>query len=404
MLRPESLRTLPKQYIDARKQRHDWGGWFNLIWFVPLVIVFSIMIWISPEVLYFFGPIAIFFLLVTRGKKIVLKRALVRQRGGVCPCCWRQSGDPKPGCPGCQPPAGRAAHRVYWRIFRVSVPLAEQWFSDRFLADGVKPPVTRVIVSFLIALFLVPVAIISTLMVATLYFNDLSWMGEGYMHWIYLIGFPAGWVSVYFAKRRAGNTRHCAKCEYQLAPVGERPDSCPECGNNLKLAGQVVIGRTVGTRWPMAIILSVFVAVFLVFPMVGIFDRSQLSTTRLVPTQTIVHHVLTSKDPDWDVWRALESRSLTDQQIEDLLREMQARLSQQPGQDADDRIWCLRVGEYIAAEAGQRKLPHAIELQMLRLAAQHRYDCSIEITQWVDDAIARGDFSQSEIQAAGMQP
>ena len=283
-------------------------------------------------------------------------------------------------------------------MMRVNFALAEQMFKDRFLGEHQAAPMTRSMKLFIALIFLVPLVAVLWVVCSTVLFDNLSWMDAGHMPWIWLVAMPAGMLIAYYGRRRAGASNHCAKCDYQIAPVGEMPDTCPECGSALDRPDALVVGRQVGSRWPVVLVVAIFV-VFVVVPILNIFEFSSISPSRLVPTHRLVDHVIVESDLDYNMLRVLEERRLDDQQIMRLLDEMEMRLQGLgPGEEIPD-LWDYHVGNLIEAEAAQRRLGKPVELKLLWLREQYE-ECDSGISLWVGDAIHRGVYSVAEIEAA----
>lgn len=399
MLGPSDRQFLPKIYIETRKNRYVIPRWLKAAGYIFLGLPLVMLIVLTDYLPVFLISIGFLLSIVYFLNKRLLVRMLVRHRGRICPCCWRASDQPKSGCSGCHAPAGPASHRIYWRLARIHDAAAEQWFADLFRVQEMSAPWTRKVLLFIVVLISVPIFIVLATVVMTVYFNDLSWMDNrmgGIWFWVFVI--PGGWISVYFAKHRAGTTLHCAKCDYQMVPKAKTPKHCPECGTNLNVKDAIAHGKSIGSHWHTVVWSAVLILFFLGFIVSGLPNNFGLSPSRMVPTQKLVDHVITSPDVDYAVWGVIESRRLSDQQIMQLLDEIEARLGQgEPIDDAD--LWDFRVSQMIEQESVNRKLGKAIELRLLRLHETQEH-CPSTISLWVRDAIDRGVYTQAEIQAA----
>lgn len=402
MLGSKDRQRIPKPYFDARALQKSFPKWARVFFWFTVALPFGVMIFLMPGAGYSFLPLIVFFAAWLFGRKLLCRRPLGVHRGEVCPCCWRKSDNPKPGCRGCQPPAGRVAHRTYWRMMRVSFPFAEQAFSDRFLGEHEKAPMTRAMKGFLALVIAVPAIGVLWVVFETVYLNDLGWMDSGYSPWVWMIAIPAGVLLAYYGKRRAGASQHCAGCDYQLAPVGDRPQACPECGKNLDGPDGVVLGRQVGSRWPAVIVWSVF-SLFILLPLSNMFDGFALSPTRLVPTSKFISHVITTDDIDYTVRRELESRRLDDGHLTDLIDEIERRLNgADPSLTLDEHYWDGYVSDLIVAESSRRTLPHAIKLRLLEMDRTWDRAFPYDLRELVENEIAAGSYSSAELQAAEM--
>ena len=401
MLNPDHQIDLPQPYTAARGARAMWTGymWFFLIMGVCFVVLFVLI----DEFPLIFIVIALGYGSFALLRRCLVRRALVRYRGKVCPCCWHRSDDPKPGCRGCEQPAGRRAHRVYWRLMRLSIAGAEQWFGDRFRIENKPPPLTRIIICIIGIAIAIPVLIALYVVMLTVLYRDLSWIGgmssQGLFWMLY---FPALLVSGYFARRRIGKSLHCAKCEYQIAPVGPRPDNCPECGANLSATGAVSKGRQVGSRRGMAVPIVAFVLIGCL-PLINLFSGLHLSPSTLVSTPLLIDHVVSQQKLDYDIERIIETRRLSDKDIERLLDEVENRLRN--GSDfsprSDPTYWGMNVGELIMAEFDQRKPPHKIALKLLGMQARYPDQLPYLLEVWVREAVQDAVYTQQELQQAG---
>lgn len=403
MLQPGHPIDLPEQYIKARAHR----SFARLYRWLMLVMALGFIIFAATLDVF---PLMIAVLAVGCGAIILVsrcqvRRALLRHRGQACPCCGHRSGDPKPGCKGCESPAGRHAHRVYWRLKRLSLLGAEQWFSDQFRIENIHPPITRMIKVIIGSVVAIPLLAASYVVLITILFNDLSWLGGLGMHsWFWMFYFAATFGSGYFAKRRIGKTLHCTACEYQLAPVGPRPDTCPECGAGLSRAGAVSEGRQIGSRWSLVLPIVVFTLIASL-PILNLWTGWRLSASNLVPTRLLVDHIIATEDIDYQLEREIETRALDDGHLSDLLDEMERRM--QAGAcfgitEQDSRYWGMNVADLIAAEAGRRSLPHPIKARLLTLSRAWEDEIPFDLERLVDSDIQAGVFSQAELQAAEM--
>ena len=116
-------------------------------------------------------------------------------------------------------------------------------------------------------------------------------------------------------RRRAGETLHCANCDYEFVyasdPSVTHPDLCPECGHGW--ADRLVKGRT--TVSPVLVALWIFVTfVGLMIVVYGLSNQSDRLIT-VVPTSMLVNTVVGAGVID-DIqfarqWRELSSRTLT---------------------------------------------------------------------------------------------
>lgn len=403
MLHPDHQVDLPQQYVDARAARRfsSLTKWPILI----LVGIFAIVfIWIG-EFPLLFVVIGLGYLAIVLTRRYFVRRVLLRYRGKLCPCCWHLSDDTKPGCKGCESPAGKDVHRAYWRLMRLTVVGAEQWFGDQFRAENKPPPLTRLVIVFIAIVIAIPILTALYIVLMTALFNDLSWISGMSAHGMFwVLYFPTLMVSGYFAKRRIGTAYHCAACEYQLAPVGPKPETCPECGADLSKNEAVSKGRQIGSWWGVLAPALLFIVVGFA-PLFATLGDWKLSPSTLVPTSLLVEYIISTDDIDYQLEQEIESRRLDDGQITGLLDEIEHRM--QAGvsfgmESNDPNYWGMNVAGLIATEAGQRSLPHPTKLRLLTLSRAWEDDIPYDIEKLVDSDVQAGIFSQAELQAAEM--
>lgn len=401
MLGVSDRHFLPKPYLDKRKKRFVFPRFLKRFGIALYVVFFA-------GIFYFLDALPVFLIgallligLYNRINILIIRRMLVCHRGRVCPCCWRASNRPTQDCPGCHAPAGRTSHRRYWRIVRLHGIAAEQWFADLFRVQGKTPPWTRRILLLVLQAVSIPILIVGAIVLITIYLKDLNWMSEfsgGAAMWGLLLAMLISSVNIYFAKRRAGDTRHCAKCDYQMVPEVTPPKHCPECGAALG-AGAIVTGKTIGNPWLATSLSVLFPLVLVGFVFFGTMSMNRFSPTRLVPIQTLVDYIIAEQEVDYEIWYAIEDRRLNDAQILQLLDEMEARLKVLgPNEDIPD-LWDYYIGKLIVTESTHRLLGKPVELRLLWLYEQYE-QCDAGISIWVADAIDRGVYSDAELQAA----
>lgn len=400
MLDPDHHIDLPQQYTTARAARR-FSAIPKAITIFLLVVSGAMFIWIGEFPLTL-AVIAFAYFTIVFTRKRLVRRALLRHRGKVCPCCWRPSDSPKPGCKGCEHPAGRRAHRVYWRLMRLTVVGAEQWFGDQFRVDSKQPPITRTVVLLVGILIAVPLLAMLYVVVMTVFFQDLSWVGGMRAYGLFwLVYLPVLGASGYFAKRRVGRTLHCAACEYQIAPIGPRPGNCPECGKDLSQPEAVAKGRQIGSPWG-AVLPMLFFLVIVLLPLLQLSSRWQLSPSKLVPTSTYISNITARPDIDYTIKQELEQRRLDDGHLTQLLDEIERRLyaGKNLGLDGDPGYWGMNVSKLITTEAGQRALPHAMAVRILNLDRRFEDRLPFDLRSWARDEVSKGTFSQAELYAA----
>ncbi|MCH7547416.1 MAG: hypothetical protein IID30_13535, partial [Planctomycetes bacterium] len=169
------------------------------------------------------------------------------------------------------------------------------------------------------------------------FMNSRSMLGSifEFSHMMFLMGGVA-FVGIGYAKRK-GVTMHCVACEYQQAPTGEPSARCPECGEDLRVAGAIVKGKKIRTPRHIAIgIAMMSVGVLLMFN--PFMDGWKY---KVFPTNSLIYDAVNIWF-DNDVWSELSSRSLTKGQ-EYTLAEGLLDLRLREGYLADGgEIWLLK--------------------------------------------------------------
>ncbi len=139
--------------------------------------------------------------------------------------------------------------------------------------------------------------------------------------------------------RRTGDSRHCARCDYQQAPGGAPSPRCPECGTVWGNRSGIVIGRRPPDskrriRGGVALVaVGMLSGALPLLP--GVMGRGW--GMNLFPTHTLIEQVIRARLSDSDEWVELNRRTLSPTQEQRLAtglldkRLVEGRLSSDAG-------------------------------------------------------------------------
>lgn len=150
---------------------------------------------------------------------------------------------------------------------------------------------------------------------------------------------------------RRGDTRRCAKCEYDLSGVAEEAAAealCPECGAAWAAPGGEVVGDK---GWsPKAVVIAglLFLPLLasLILPFTLGHNVINIATARLLPTGSLIEQVVSGRGFRMDEWAELRKRTLTPEHRESLARGLLTRDALQLHAWSDESKWF--VAEFAA--------------------------------------------------------
>ena len=241
-----------------------------------------------------------------------------RYDGLLCPSCRTSLADlpPEGSCPTCRKRYSHADTREYWGQYVLSVFVVRPWPAQRrrnplirfreAMQNNIAVAVTWVIVIWLMALIFV------------WWFTGGSFLGVLLREGTWYLAMACsclGFIFLRHYRKRFGETRHCATCDYQQAPNGQISERCPECGAVWAGPGGTVVGKHV--RRPEMLWTAVLLFTFggLLF---GASTYSTLSRSgwqlKPLPTSALIHDIVTSRGSTDAEWAELRRRQLTPEQ------------------------------------------------------------------------------------------
>jgi len=152
------------------------------------------------------------------------------------------------------------------------------------------------------------------------------------------LGLGGGFALCMRYRRRTGDSKHCAACDYQQAPTGGNPPHCPECGAEWSAPGGVVHGRRTGQPW----MLGCGVALVLVGAAAGLVPLTQHKfdpLLGLMPTNALISDIVNSRSFTREQWTELKSRTLTPTQELRLAEGLLDRRVRTGHLSGDDHTW-----------------------------------------------------------------
>jgi hypothetical protein len=169
-------------------------------------------------------------------------------------------------------------------------------------------------------------------------------------------------------KTRLGDSRHCARCDYQQAPGSAASERCPECGSNWREVGGVVHG-TLTRRPHLTIIGAVLFAIGVAALLSPVLLRGW--QTRLLPNGPLISQVISDRGFTVDEWKELRTRTLTPAQEKRLTIGLLDKRINRAWLTLDDDNWLVAqiVAGKMPAELRDRYYREMLDLELIAPAS-----------------------------------
>lgn len=262
--------------------------------------------------------------------------------GLVCPKCLAvvPAAESPARCPRCRRAYAVTELRAYWEQYALAAGSVSPWThacqSGLPSAADARHARRRTVMAR-VCFLLGPVAFV----LIPLIWPRLSLLGSLHHNAsliLMFLGLGGGFALCLRYRRRAGDSTHCAACDYQQAPTGANPPYCPECGAQWSAPGGVVHGRRTGQPW----MLGCGVALMLVGAAAGLAPLTQSKfdpLLGLMPTSALINDIVNSRSFTRDQWAELKSRTLTPAQEQRLAEGLLDRRARTGHLSGDDHTW-----------------------------------------------------------------
>ncbi|MEM9415701.1 MAG: hypothetical protein AAGA29_09530 [Planctomycetota bacterium] len=303
------------------------------------------------------------FGLLSKQRARLAKHVLTRP-GVTCPCCLQELESDAPSCTRCNAGHSRAVYVDYWTLAANEPANAESWWRAQNQAADHRGRPTHLALQMRWQLGLLLGSLL-LVMVGIVLWRPAMLLR---MQWLWMLPLIATsatgvWIIATYGRKRAGDSTHCALCDYQIDPDRLGMAQCPECGGDLTGRDRTVVGRRIGHAGFTllgVVVMALPIGLFLVSALTRSF--SVLSPSNYLPVSIYVDDAL-GGDPDYQTWRVLESRYAKGEDLQRLAATLVLRL--QNGSVDDQTLGLFR---YDQALAFQLDGPNADEALRQRVA------------------------------------
>jgi len=318
------------------------------------------------------------------GHRVRLANRVLLRPGVTCPCCLRVLDEDSKKCTHCNAGHNRSVYVDYWTMVSTTPALAERWWRSMSKAEGEQGRTTYLTVTGRWQVGLL-VSSIGLVFVGTVVLRPTALLGMDMLWMLPLyVGIGVGaWIRYTRGSRRAGDSLHCARCDYQIDPNRLSMAKCPECGSGLTERDETVVGRRIGHRgFTLLSTCIIILSVGLVFvPLIGGSFIDALSPSSYLPVSIYVDDAL-SGHSERKSWKVLMSRYAEPEDVRRLAESVVAHLGE--GDEIEDIQWSFGMSEALAFQLDGPNVPEDLRFEVALALMQGQDEVRLyELRDWL---------------------